>query len=405
MKKLLLALVAVISAMSMSATDLYLRGDINNWGTTNKMTESNGTYTITIEKLYGAFKVADGNWTEGMVWGSNGSAVKLDTPYTTLKSNSSTNLTIDGGATLSNVTVTFVESTGVLTITGKSQANTYEKLYIIGQINSQGWEGDRTDMPLEKVSEGVYSGTYTITTSSNYFKLQAGTWTYGPATDASGDINLGVGDKATIYYPCGDKAYTIPAGEYTFVATVDKDAATGTLEIKGKAVYPDNMYLVGDYELNGTEVHWNPSNAILLSSTTDGIYSSDVKMIYGADMAPAAYFSFISKQGEWANVGNRFGAKEKDTAIKEGDTADVIAGENSFAIAPGNYNISLNLATMKVTISPATGVEATIGEEEMVNVYNVNGVMVRKAVNAAQATDELPAGLYIVGGKKVLVNK
>jgi hypothetical protein len=42
-------------------------------------------------------------------------------------------------------------------------------------------------------------------------------------------------------------------------------------------------------------------------------------------------------------------------------------------------------------------------ENAVVNVYNLQGVQLRKGVNAANATDNLPAGIYVVGGKKVVV--
>lgn len=43
--------------------------------------------------------------------------------------------------------------------------------------------------------------------------------------------------------------------------------------------------------------------------------------------------------------------------------------------------------------------------EKVVNVYNMQGVRIRANVMEQDATENLPAGLYIVGGKKVLVTK
>lgn len=406
MKKLLLSLVAVVmTAISAYAGPaLYLRGDISSWGTSLKFTEDNGVYTLNLDKLSGQFKIADASWGSDN-FGSNGSKVEVGVPYTTSKGSTTANMSLAGSGVAENVTLTFVYSTGVLTITGKSAENTYDKLYIIGQINTQGWEGDRTDMPLEKVNETTFKGTYNITTSSNYFKIQAGTWTYGPATDASGDISLNVGDKATLNYPAGDKAYTLPSGEYTFTVTLEKGAATGTLEISGKAVYPDQIYLLGDYKLNGTEVHWNPQNGILMNGN-NGVYTENVEFVYGTDMAPAAYFSFCTQLGTWeTGVGTRYGAAEKDTQIALNGSAALVAGENSFAITPGAYSVTVDLVNMKVSIGETTGVGEIAEENGVADVYTVAGVLVRKGVNAAEATAELPAGLYIVGGKKVLVTK
>lgn len=42
-------------------------------------------------------------------------------------------------------------------------------------------------------------------------------------------------------------------------------------------------------------------------------------------------------------------------------------------------------------------------EQELVNVYNVSGVLVRRGVEAESALVGLPGGVYIVGGKKVML--
>lgn len=46
--------------------DLYLRGADNGWvaDETSKMTNNNGVYTITMPKLYGAFKISDAAWSD-----------------------------------------------------------------------------------------------------------------------------------------------------------------------------------------------------------------------------------------------------------------------------------------------------------------------------------------------------
>lgn len=43
--------------------------------------------------------------------------------------------------------------------------------------------------------------------------------------------------------------------------------------------------------------------------------------------------------------------------------------------------------------------------DEIVNVYNMQGICVKSGVNAKSATDLLPSGLYIIGGSKVMVRK
>lgn len=51
-----------------------------------------------------------------------------------------------------------------------------------------------------------------------------------------------------------------------------------------------------------------------------------------------------------------------------------------------------------------TGIEELTGDAEgVVDVYNLSGIKVRAGVEAAEALQGLPKGLYIVGGKKVMV--
>lgn len=50
-----------------------------------------------------------------------------------------------------------------------------------------------------------------------------------------------------------------------------------------------------------------------------------------------------------------------------------------------------------------SGVEVTTIDNSFVDVYNMQGAMVRKNVEKTSATENLPAGVYIVGGKKVYV--
>ena len=52
----------------------------------------------------------------------------------------------------------------------------------------------------------------------------------------------------------------------------------------------------------------------------------------------------------------------------------------------------------------ATAVESLPAQDnDFVNVYNLQGVAVRRNVAASEATQGLPAGIYIINGKKTLV--
>ena len=58
---------------------------------------------------------------------------------------------------------------------------------------------------------------------------------------------------------------------------------------------------------------------------------------------------------------------------------------------------------IKVTFGEElTGIAAVQGNAARVNVYGIDGRIVRSNVSAADALNGLPRGIYVVGGKKVL---
>ena len=54
------------------------------------------------------------------------------------------------------------------------------------------------------------------------------------------------------------------------------------------------------------------------------------------------------------------------------------------------------------TIEP-TGVTEVIGSHAQVDVYNAQGVLIKRQVDMSSATEGLPSGIYIIGNKKVVV--
>lgn len=92
----------------------------------------------------------------------------------------------------------------------------------------------------------------------------------------------------------------------------------------------------------------------------------------------------------------------------------VIAADSKIAIAAnsGYFNAQLPAVTEAGEYSlPVIGEITGIKHLDVVNnnakmdVYTISGVKVRSGVNAIEATRNLPAGIYIVGGKKVMVKQ
>lgn len=83
---------------------------------------------------------------------------------------------------------------------------------------------------------------------------------------------------------------------------------------------------------------------------------------------------------------------------------------NDQGYADGEYDIVFDLNKHRVAMANGaieTSVEAleSLWGENIVNVYNLQGVEIRSNVMEKDAVENLPAGIYIVGKKKVLVTK
>ena len=56
-----------------------------------------------------------------------------------------------------------------------------------------------------------------------------------------------------------------------------------------------------------------------------------------------------------------------------------------------------------LSLEKPTGIQQTINNKrKLVNVYSISGTLIRKQVQERGALDGLPAGIYLINGKKVL---
>jgi hypothetical protein len=96
-----------------------------------------------------------------------------------------------------------------------------------------------------------------------------------------------------------------------------------------------------------------------------------------------------------------------NVTVKAGDSFggnDFINIDNIIAVEPSEQ--SHFIADLLVEVGNTTGVKDINIDQDAngpVNVYNMNGQLLRKDVERSQATQGLPAGIYIVGNKKVIV--
>lgn len=152
--------------------------------------------------------------------------------------------------------------------------------------------------------------------------------------------------------------------------------------------YPETVYLVGD--VNGES--WNISSPLLMNKN-DGIYTLD-NVKFENTVTNVCTFSFITTTGsDWdseVNLSDRYGAATDMTKYTVGNNANVTlfkAGVNasaagSWAVAPGIYNVTLDLARMTMKLNNASDGIVTVKAENAKTIYyNLQGVRVEQPKN------------------------
>lgn len=408
MKKFYLILAALVAAMTVNAADWFLVGAKFGW-TENaeyKFTpkaDNPDEQTLSVASVSGPIKIKEKD-TWDTSFGTNGSTLKEGVLYAA--GTNTSDITVDG--TIEDATITINTANHTVLITGVASENEYTDIYLVGDFGS-GWNEAITTYPLKLVegTTNTYEGKYNLTAATSYFKMKAGTLVYGTGGQ---DIAVELGKSYPA--PQSGSAFSIGEGEFTFKFVLDKNADEGELTVTGEQIvtFPETMNVIG--HVNGNTEDFAPNNVVAMTNDGDGIFTVSNIAISGAQGSTFGYFSFCVNPGtnatDW-NIGKRYGATEKD-AVPSFDAANPIvqnADPAAFKVEEGEYNMTLDLAKMTLvieTVGDVTAIDAIEVEAAAnVDVVTVLGVVVRHNVPAAEATQGLPAGLYIVGGQKVLV--
>ena len=114
--------------------------------------------------------------------------------------------------------------------------------------------------------------------------------------------------------------------------------------------------------------------------------------------------------GEYTFCGYPTGDWWMDNKLTEAPTsmtASIADDEIKFdmwAIVKGEDVVATNFYSSILTyVGVESGIEInSVNTSEIINVYTVSGIFVKKAQNVSEALDNLPSGLYIVNGNKIL---
>lgn len=322
-----------------------------DWSSRNMSQASDGTWVYSGYFYQGNFGLQqkDDNDSQPTWWSDPSS-------NTTITPGQSKTLTTSGKdlwlGTAGYYTFKFNPSTKTLTLTsGLSET----PLYILSN-DSGSWVLDKATATL--TSDNTYSGTYTGSleiTSENAHII----FSTKLADSKEGWSNL----NSTRYVPntkkdvtppsfpysgeitqATDGSYILSKGTYNFSVNLNTKAITITKEKEPEVVVPEQLYIIGYVNDNV----FDPNTGIELNKNGD-VFTGNFDLTSSND-DNFTYFSFTTAlASDWDNMGTRYGANSDGTEVSSG-TYDFTTSKNAFKAAPGNYDISIDFSTGKITV-------------------------------------------------------
>lgn len=202
------------------------------------------------------------------------------------------------------------------------------------------------------------------------------------------DLNITEAGYSTYY---ANHAFVVPAGiEVGIVTNASSAEATLTIDwsaykegeivpantgiiLKGKeGVYP---YIVDDSKATA------PANNLLKGSTTAATTEGENCLFYK-----------LSYDNDGKNLGFYWAAENGAAFTNEANRAYLAL----------TTAVAQNVRGFGLEGDGTTGIGQVENGEALVNVYTIDGIIVRKQVKESQALNDLKKGIYIVNGKKVI---
>lgn len=251
-------------------------------------------------------------------------------------------------------------------------------------------------------------------------------YSFGAADGQS--YGVSVGDTKNLAHPGNN--FSVEGGGILYNVTFEFDPVNMTLKMVSGSREPDvdpgeptglEPMLIGQFRENGDDYNWNPSEVIDgIYDETTGYYEFYVNFIDNGE------FSFITKKGtsdsDWdtVNSSERYApASNTEVDLGEWMPYEVFNGgtsnqwrfpslARSYLSGDYQYLALLDPETKQVKIEAnwPTGIEgfaADIEDNTTVDVISMTGAVIKSDVNKNNAVEGLDKGVYIIGGKKVLV--
>ncbi len=239
------------------------------------------------------------------------------------------------------------------------------QLFIIGEVEGAGWSAN-LGVPMTETST---ANEYEITIQVNGtfgFATQLGSsaddWDGLNANRYGGEYDpypIQSGVTTTLYK--SSAAFQIAnAGEYHIV--VNMDAMTVVATATTAVELPTSMYVIGTVD----DCTWTPNQGVeMTAGDEEGVFTATCTVNGGAGdgVNSLGYFAFASQLGadenDWDGLNaNRYGANAYNKVLApEVATLLVKNPNNSFAVAGGEYTMTVDLNANTVTVVPTGEIE------------------------------------------------
>ena len=253
------------------SSGIYLRGEINSWGADAEWEfsdEGDGTYALYDKTLSGGFKVADANWSSTCNYGSNGSGILLDTPYS-LVLGTNDNITTNGNSyACQKIILTITTAGATLLLQSDDDPSGLTSVYVIGDNNGWNYMDKSGELKLTE-TDNVFKGQVTMAAGADglshwriYQQLgMVGSWGNPGGADATATATEGTLEKGSTGKMSSEPGtYNITFNLSTGAYSMEK---LGTV-IQSVTLQPENVVLVPELpekvkvlSLNNSLIHYN----------------------------------------------------------------------------------------------------------------------------------------------------
>ena len=309
-------------------------------------------------------------------------------------------ITVSGGSAknyeLNYVNGTLTITSGTLVLTAKSYTRVYGEENPTFEFEKSGTATLRgTPVITCSATKTSPVGTYDIFIAKGSVENEGVTYINGKLTITAAELTVTANDASRVY---GDENPALTV-KYSGFKNDDTDESLTTKPVASTTatkVSDANIYVIS--VSGGTATNY--TFRYVPGKLTVGKAELTVKANDATRQEGDPNPEFTLTYSGWKNEQTEAVLTKKPVATTVADETSK-PGEYPITVAGGEAtNYTFNYVPGKLTIIEKDGIEDIIGNATTFNVYSVSGYKVRTGVTTLQG---LPAGIYVVNGKKVLV--